>query len=142
MHNTHPPPNSESFFFHHKNEKNRAYEKQSWKKNPAYKKNSILMIFKRLGLQTEAAVLLNTVKKNKKTVKINHHKRKRVSYLMWTVDFIRKKSTKNVRGAINFNWICEIEWMILNLDSLEFLWISQMKIFRRVPDSHIWNGNM
>lgn len=48
---------------------------------------------KRLGLQTEAAVLLNTMKNNEDSqLRLIITKEKRFSYLMCTID-IRKKST-------------------------------------------------
>lgn len=106
------------------------------KKNSPYKKNSILMIFKRFGLQTEASALLNTMKKNKDSqLRLIITKEKGFHVLCELL--LLGKTTENVRGTIIFNWICEIEWMISNLDSIEFLWISQMKTFRRFPDSHI-----
>lgn len=94
------------------------------------------MIFKRFGLQTEASALLNTMKKNKDSqLRLIITKEKGFHVLCELL--LLGKTTENVRGTIIFNWICEIEWMISNLDSIEFLWISQMKTFRRFPDSHI-----
>lgn len=133
----HPPSTQLWVFFFQSQE----WEKQSiWeailKKNPPYKKNSILMIFKRFGLQTEVAALLNTTKKNKDSqLRLIITKEKGFHILCELL--LLGKTTENVRGTIIFNWICEIEWMISNLDSTEFLWISQMKTFRRFPDSHL-----
>lgn len=61
------------------------------------------MIFKRLGLQTEAAVLLNTVKKNKKQLRLIITKEKGFHILCELLILLEKNPQKNVRGAINFN---------------------------------------